>query len=111
MSAIIYQLANVLRKLGVQFHEEDDPRVRAMQSAIGHLGSIQFKIEVLSDGSWVAESTNISGILTGGTRKESMNDFLKDAVFTYFEIPPHLCNDRLIKTQSEPMELQQRVYA
>lgn len=111
MTKIIYKLAQVLRLMGIRFHEENDARVKAMRAKISKLGSIQFSIEIFPDGSWVAESTNIDGILTGGSTKDSINENLKDAVFTYFEIPPHLCNDALIKTQGEPLKIEQRVYA
>ena len=111
MTKVIYTLARILRRLGFQFHEDTDFRVKAMHETISKLGSIQFSIEISSDGAWVAESTNIDGIITGGTSKESINEHLKDAVFTYFEIPPHLCNETLVKTQGEPMKLEQKVYA
>lgn len=111
MNKIIHASSMALRRLGIQFHEGNDRRVKAMQETISKLGSIQFKIEVFSDGSWAAESTNIDGIITGGTNKDRMNEYLKDAVFTYFEIPPYLCHAALIKTQDEPMTLERRVYA
>lgn len=111
MNKIVYTLAQALRRIGVNFHEEDNFRVTAMREMIAKLGSIQFSIEVFSDGSWVAESTNVDGIITGGTNKDHINESLKDAVFTYFEIPPHLCCDTLVKTQDEPLRLEQRMYA
>lgn len=111
MTKIIYQLAQILRRVGFNFHEEKDPRVQAMREMIKKLGSIQFNIEVFPDGSWAAESTNIDGIATGGTNKENINESIKDAVFTYFEIPPQLCHDHLMRTSDEPLKLEQRVYA
>lgn len=111
MNKIIYTFAQALRRIGYQFHEELDPRVKAMQEAMLKLGSIQFKTEVFSDGSWVAESTNIDGILTGGTNRQNINERIKDAVFTYFEIPSYLCNDALMKSSGETITLEQRVYA
>lgn len=111
MNKILYTFARVLRQMGVHFHEENDSRVKAMREAIFKLGSIQFSIDVFPDGSWAAESTNIDGIITGGTNKDHINENLKDAVFTCFEIPPYLCNDTLVKTQDEPLRLEQRMYA
>jgi hypothetical protein len=111
MTKVIYRLSQALRRLGFSFHEERDPRVQAMRKAIRDLGSINFNIEVFKDGSWAAESINIDGIITGGTNKDHINETLKDAVFTYFEIPPHLCNDALVKGSDEPLRLEQRVYA
>lgn len=111
MTKIVYTLAQALRCVGFNFHEENNPRVQAMRKAVHDIGSIQFEIEVFSDGSWVAQSTNIDGIVTGGTNRNNINETLKDAVFTYFEIPPHLCNDALMRASDEPMKLEQRVYA
>ncbi len=111
MTKIIYKLAQALRRVGFNFHEGNDPRVKAMREAIHQLGSINFNIEFFEDGSWAAESTNIDGIITGGTNKENINETLKDAVFTYYEIPPQLCNDGLMRASDEPMKLERRVYA
>lgn len=111
MTKFLYLFAQFLRRIGVNFHEENDARVRLMQETIKRLCGIQFKIEVSPDGSWVAESTNIDGIITGGTGRDQINDIIKDAVFTYFEIPPHLCNDKLVKTSNESVTLKQCVYA
>lgn len=110
MTSFVYKLAQLLRRIGYDFQEEKDPRVQAMRKAIRDLGSIQFKIEVFPNGSWTAESTNLDGIITGGTNKDNINETLKDAVFTYFEIPPRLCNDSLMRSSDEPMRLEQRVY-
>ncbi len=111
MNKIIYQLAQGLRKFGFDFHEANDSRVKAMQTKIQELGSIEFKIELQPDGSWVAESTNLDGIITGGSKRQNINEMIKDAIFTYFEIPPYLCNDALVKSSSESLTLEQRVYA
>ena len=111
MTKVVYTLAQALRRIGFNFHEENDPRVLSMTKAIRDLGSIQFTIEVFPDGSWAAESMNIDGIMTGGTNKDNINETITDAVFTYFEIPPHLCSDALVKGSDEPLRLEQRVYA
>ena len=111
MTKFIYQFAQFLRRFGVNFHEEHNAQVQAMKETIQKLNGIQFKIEIFGDGSWTAESANIEGIVTGGTNKDSMNDAMKDALFTYFEIPPQFCNDKLIKYSNEPVTLEQRVYA
>lgn len=111
MNQFIYFIAQALRRFGVDFAEDRDPRVLAMRQRIQELGSIQFHIEISPDGSWVAESTNIDGILSGGSNTRSMSASLRDAIFTYFEIPPHLCNDTLIKTSHDkPMQLEKHAY-
>ena len=106
----VYHLAQVARKAGIDFHEKGDPRVQAMHKKIHDIGGIQFNIEIDKDGNWVAESTNIDGIITGGHNLQYAPTQIKDAIFTYFGIPSHLCNDNLIKTEGEPVQLK-RVYA
>ena len=95
MNHFIYKFSNLLRKVGFNFHENTHEKVLAMQAEMKRLGKIEFKIEQYPDGSWTAESVNIDGIITGGDNSKSITNTLKDAVFTYFEIPPHLCNDTL----------------
>lgn len=109
---IVYNLANLARKMGVDFHEADRAEVLAMKEAIAKLSNrIEFNIQQYPDGSWVAESTNIDGIITGGKNIKDMSPTMKDAVFTYFEIPPHLCVDSLLRADNEPVTITQRVYA
>lgn len=100
-----------MRRLGYDFHEEKNPRVLAMRAELQKLGGLKFKIDIFPDGAWAAESLNIDGIATGGTNKDHINETIKDAVFTYFEIPPQYCNDNLMKSSDEPLSLEQRVYA
>lgn len=74
-------------------------------------GVIQFKIEFHPDGSWTAESANIDGIITGGTDAKEMSSMIKDAIFTYFNIPPHLVNDKLLRADNEPVLIERSVWA
>lgn len=107
----IYRVAKTLRQWGVDFKEDQDPRVIAMKKEIASAGGkIEFKIEHYPDGSWTAESTNIDGIITGGTNLEQQAPMIRDAVFTYFGIPPYLCNDILLKADNEPVTVMQRMY-
>ncbi|PJE65338.1 hypothetical protein COU91_02200 [Candidatus Saccharibacteria bacterium CG10_big_fil_rev_8_21_14_0_10_47_8] len=108
----VYLSANTLRKLGYSFDEENNERVKEMRATIRELDnhSINFKIEHHPDGTWSAESTNIDGIMTGGKDPREVPDLLKDAVFTYFEIPPHLCRDEALHTDNEPAEVKQNVH-
>lgn len=109
MNKIIYTLAQTLRRAGYRFHEDEDPRVMAMRQMVRQLGGIDFSIEILQDGTWLAESKNIDGLVSGGRNTQNIPETLKDAIFTYFEIPPHLCNDALLTAQGEPLRLEQRV--
>ncbi|MDO8618029.1 MAG: type II toxin-antitoxin system HicB family antitoxin [Candidatus Uhrbacteria bacterium] len=111
VNKIVYKLAQAARKVGINFHEESDPRVQVMRKSIHDLGGIQFTIEVDKDGNWAAESTNIDGIITGGYNLQDAAAQIKDAIFTYFGIPPHLCKDALMRAEGEPVHLTKRVYA
>ena len=109
---IIYKVSQLLRKVGFTFHEEANFQVQEMKKTIADLGGIHFRIEVEKEGSWVAESTNIQGILTGGDvyGQKEVNTLIRDAIFTFFEIPPHLCNDQLVKANTERVEVAEKVY-
>jgi hypothetical protein len=111
LTPVIYHAANTLRHLGVPLHEERDARVQEMQRRIHGLGRIEFLVEQETDGTWAAESTNIEGIIFGGNDIRRFPDVARAAVFAYFEIPPHLCNDALLRTEGEPVQIRQRVYA
>ena len=101
-----------LRKLGHNFNEESDYRVVKMRSTINSLDNhaIQFKIEQYPDGSWSAESTNINGIMTGSKDPRETPELIKDAIFTYFEVPPQLCRDDLLRSDNEPAMVKQTVH-
>ena len=107
----IYKFSNLIRKMGIDLHENNNQRVIAMKKEIDKLGKIEFKIEQYPDGSWTAESTNLDGIITGGTNTQDISATIKDAVFTYFEIPPYLCVDSLLRRDNEPVTMRQNVYA
>lgn len=108
----IYFAASKLRKLGVNFNEEANASVSEMLSAINHLDNhaIQFSIEQYPDGSWSAESTNVDGIMTGGRDSREIPELIKDAIFTYFEIPAQLCRDDLLRSDNEPATVKQTVH-
>ena len=82
-----------------------------MKKEIDRLGKLEFKIEQYPDGSWTAESTNVDGIITGGKITKNIPSSIRDAVFTYFEIPPHLCVNTLLKADNEPVTTKQHMYA
>lgn len=111
LNKYIYNLSNFARKLGYNFNETTDERVVKMKKEIDKIGKVEFKIEQYPDGSWTAESINFDGIITGGTSTQNIASTIKDAVFTYFEIPPHLCVDTLLKGNNEPVTIKQNVYA
>lgn len=108
---IVYNLASLARKMGIDFHDENNANILSMKETVAKLNKLEFKIEYYPDGSWTAESTNIDGIITGGKNTQDINATIKDAVFTYFEIPPYLCVDSLLHSDNEPVTVTQRVYA
>ena len=111
INRIMYNLATSARRLGYNFHESKDERVVRMKKEIDRLGKLEFKIEQYPDGSWTAESTNVDGIITGGKITKNIPSSIRDAVFTYFEIPPHLCVNTLLKADNEPVTTKQHMYA
>ena len=82
-----------------------------MKREIDKIGKIEFKIEQHPDGSWTAESVNFDGIITCGTNRQNISYTIKDAIFTYFEIPPQLCVNTLLRGDNEPVTIRQNVYA
>lgn len=107
----IYLIAKQLRQWNYNFNEDADPRVLAMKKEIQRLGGkVEFKIEQYPDGSWTAESVNLDGVITGGINTKEVAPTIRDAVFTYFGIPPHLCNDTILRADNEPVTLKQHVY-
>jgi len=87
-------------------------RLTSMEAEIRRLGGVTFRIEVEDNGKWVAESTNVDGIITGGFQyPEDVSDTITDAIFTYFEIPPALCNNALIRQRGDVARVEERVYA
>lgn len=97
--------------MGHAFRGGNQPERCRYGKKIKELGRIEFKLEFYPDGSWSAESTNIEGIATGSRNRKDISRLLKDAVFTYFEIPPYACADRLIRLPEEPITVAQQVYA
>lgn len=111
LNKAVYSTAKMLRKIGLKFNEDKDSRVLEMKTTIKNIGGkIEFKIEQFPDGSWVAESTNVDGIVTGGTSGKNISLEIKDAIFTYFSIPPQLCNDEILRLPSETITTRQAIY-
>jgi len=107
----IYFIYKTLRQMGLGVVAENDRRIQAMKKEVAKIGGkIEFKIEQYPDGSWTAESVNIDGIITGDKTTKNASTTIKDAVFTYFGIPPHLCSKDIIKADNEPAILSQKVY-
>ena len=111
--SIRYKIAKLLRKAGAKFDAAKCPEVINMQEVVAALsgGSIQFTVSREPNGDWIAESVNIRGILTGGTAADDVNKMIKDAIFTYFEVPARYCDDALIRASGEPVVVTQEMFA
>lgn len=108
---LVFKISQLLRKFGIDLSDKEHPAILEMKEKIEQLKGIKFDIEIYPDGSWTAESKNIDGIITGGKDIKESNFVIKDAVFTYFNIPSHLCNDDLLKSPNEPVVVKQQVWA
>lgn len=58
----------------------------------------------------MAESVNIKGIITGGSSKQEIPKQIRDAIFTFFEVPVYLCSDEILRSSNEPVTVKQQVY-
>ena len=110
MRKLIYKLNQLAQKIGIDPQSERHPAVLEMQRKIHELGSIEFKTEFYPDGSWTAESTNIEGIITGSKDSKEIKEMIKDAIFTYFRVPPYFVKDSLLRANNEPITVEQRVW-
>lgn len=107
-----YKLATFLRTKGRRINSVQNAEVIAMQKEISSLENknINFEIKTYLDGSWMAKSTNVEGILTGGNDQREINEMLKDAIFTYYGVAPEHADDRLLRNSGEPVTTEQRVH-
>lgn len=106
---LIFTTSEALKKLGIDISDGRHPAVLEMKRIINQAGAVKFKTEVYPDGSWTAESINFDGIITGGKNAKEMNSMIKDATFTYFEIPPQNCNDKLLLAPNDPVIAEQSI--
>ncbi len=110
--SIRYRLARLAKQMGTQSKPQECEALLDMQKEIAALpDGIQFSITRDASGNWVAESVNIDGILTGGGPNDKTDDMIKDAIFTYYGIPPKYCDNTLLRNANEPVVTKQTVYA
>ena len=104
-------MVRFLRERGYNFKESARPEVIAMQKAIAGLenGAVDFQVKTYPDGSWTAQATNVDGLFTGGSKQSEISEVLKDAIFTYYGIPPKYCNDKMLRNTGEPVTVEQTV--
>jgi hypothetical protein len=101
----------VAKSLGYRFNAKSDEKVQEMIKEITELGGLSFSIERYPNGDWMAKSTNIEGVLTGGGSKDDVDEWIKDAVYAYYDIEPQFCHEDLIALAGSPSIVQQEVFA
>lgn len=109
--SIRYRLARLVKQMGLQCNPQKCEALLGMQKEMATLrDGIQFSITRDASGGWVAESANIDGILTGGGPNDSVDNMIKDAIFTYYGVPPEYCDGALIRSASESATTKQAMY-
>ncbi len=105
-TSLAFKFVTIAHKMGVKFDANSSVEVKNMQASMADLrDGIQFDIGLHPDGSWSAKSTNVDGIITGGFDQSEISEVIKDAVFTYYDVPPQFCDNRLLKGSGEKKTL------
>lgn len=107
-TSLTFKFVTLARKMGIKPNPLSCQGVEDMRREIDTLGAeggIKFEIGMYPDGSWSAKSTNVEGIITGGFNQSEIPEMIKDAIFTYYDIPPQYCDDRLLKGTGEKKTL------
>ena len=101
-TSLAYKFSKFMREQGRRLNPLENEAVIHMRSEIDQLDEgIQFTVSTYEDGSWMAKSTNVEGILSGGRDASEIPEVIKDAIFTYYDIPPKYCNDDLLRGTGE----------
>ena len=106
---------NLAKLFNFPIRPEKNYRVQSMKETMERVGGkLNFTIQRHADG-WLAECEEIKGIITGGTGSnptdEEINDNIRDAVFSTFGIPPHLCKNELLQNVREVALEEKRAFA
>ncbi len=112
-TSLTYKIYSILRSRGFDTNSAQNEDVINMQKEIDLLDSknINFNLRSYPDGSWIAKSTNVEGIVTGGTsHNEDVDAIIKDAVFTYYGISPKHCEDKLLRGSGQPVNAARNVH-
>lgn len=110
-TSLAFKFVKLARKMGIKTDPISSPEVREMRTAIDELdGGIQFEISLHPDASWSARSINVPGIITGGFDQSEISEMVKDAVFTYYGIPPQFCYDELLHKVGEKKTVKNELF-
>lgn len=86
-----YTFYNAVNK-AFNLEKKEIPEIKAMLEEIKRVDGIDFSvIKEERSGNWMAKSTNVEGILTGGSASDNIDDMIKDAIFTYYGIDSKDC--------------------
>ncbi|MDO4781433.1 MAG: hypothetical protein Q4A34_03535 [Candidatus Saccharibacteria bacterium] len=96
-------------RLGIKPNPDNNPNVAALHQDIQELNGIDFSVSRFPNGEWMAKSTNIDGILTGGDATDSVDEMIKDAVLTYYNIAPAYCDAVKVYSSNNKEVVQQEV--
>lgn len=77
-----------------------DPSVQNMYKTMKDLGGLEFEINTDASGKWCASAVNLPGVITGGDKDDDKDSVIRDAIFTYFEIPREFALDALLKQEN-----------
>jgi len=101
---------NILKLFG--FNPRSDFRIKNMIIEIRKHGGLIFSIKKYDEG-WIAECSTIKGIIAGNSnpnpKQEEIDTYVKGAIFSAFNIPPYLCDGKLIRSPSERTEVRELV--
>lgn len=98
-------------RLGIKPSLDNNPNIAALHKDIKELNGLEFSISHFPNGEWVAKSTNIDGILTGGDATDSVDDMVKDAILTYYNIAPAYCDSVQVQLSNNKEVVRQEVVA
>ena len=103
-TSLTFKFVTLAKKMGISSNPLASQKVKEMRQEIDSVsadGGIKFEIGMYPDGSWSARSTNVDGIISGGFDQSEIPAMIKDAIFTYYDIPPQYCDDTLLKGTGE----------
>ena len=93
--------------LGFPFRRGYGRIVRMMDDIDKYSGKLTFNISFHDEG-WTAQCLQIPTIITGSNNSQptvkEIDELVKDAIFTAYAIPPHLCDSRFFMNKDEFFE-------
>ncbi|MCG2808823.1 MAG: hypothetical protein L6275_00555 [Candidatus Portnoybacteria bacterium] len=95
------------------FNPKRNFKIQNMIIEIHRYGGLTFNIQKHNNG-WIAECSTIKGIIAGNdnpnpTQKE-IDEHIKGAIFSAFDIPPYFCDEKLIRSPVEKIKDRELVY-